>query len=63
MAKVTLAGARTSAGYTQEELAKKLGISRDTVIKWENGKIKIKPVNLFAFCHVTGFDEDDILLP
>lgn len=63
MGRVTLAGARVSAGYTQEELAKKLGISRDTVAKWESGKLKIRTINLFAVCKVTGFDPADILLP
>ena len=63
MPKITLAGARTSAGYTQAELAKKLGVARDTVIKWESGKIKMKPISLYAFCHVTGFEPADILLP
>lgn len=63
MAKVTLAGARISAGYTQEELAKKLGVTRNTVNKWESGKIRLTTTNLFAFCLVTGFDPADILLP
>lgn len=61
--KVTLAGARISAGYTQEELAKKLDVTRATVNKWENGKIKLNTTNLYAICLVTGFDPADILLP
>ena len=63
MAKVTLAGARISAGYTQEELAKKLGVTRESVNKWESGKTRLTTTNLFAVCLVTGFNPADILLP
>lgn len=63
MAKVTLAGARISAGFSQEDLAKKLDVSRDLVAKWESGKIKIRTINLYAICQVTGFEPADILLP
>ena len=63
MAQVTLAGARISAGYTQESLAEKLGISRDLLGKMEKGKVKIKPHYIFAICLVTGFKPSDILLP
>ena len=63
MAKVTLAGARVSAGLTQKELAEKMGVSRDSVIKWESGKTEIRTPNLILFCQMKGFDKDDILLP
>lgn len=63
MTQVTLAGARKSAGYTQESLAEKLSISRATVSAWESGKVKIRPLQLAAFCHITGFSENDISLP
>ena len=63
MAKVTLAGARVSAGLTQKELAEKMGVSRDSVMNWESGKTEIRVPNLILFCQMTGFDEDDILLP
>jgi len=62
-AKVTLAGARVSAGMTQDQLADKMGISRATVIDWETGKREMKTVYLHLFCLITGFSEDDILLP
>jgi hypothetical protein len=55
--------ANDSSGFTQDELADKMGVSRQTVIDWESGKRKIKPVYLYMFCGVTGFSEDDILLP
>ena len=63
MPKVTLSGARVSAGYSQAELAEKLGVSRDSIAKWESGKVRMKTVNLFAFCMATGFEPADIILP
>lgn len=63
MTKIPMNAARVAAGFTQEELAKKLGVSRSTVLHIENGKAEVKPVYLYAFCQVTGFSEDDILLP
>ena len=63
MAKITMEAARVNAGYTQAELADKMGVSRATVIDWENGKREIKTAYLFMFCRLTGFSEDDILLP
>lgn len=63
MVKIPINAARVAAGLTQEELAEKMGVSRQTVINWETGKQEMKTVYLYAFCHVTGFSEDDILLP
>lgn len=63
MAQITLAGARTSAGFTQESLAKTLGVSRNLITNMEAGKIQIKPYYVYAICQVTGFDPSDILLP
>lgn len=63
MPQVTLEGARVSAGYTQAELAERLGISGATVSAWETGKREISSVQLAAFCHVTGFSENNISLP
>lgn len=63
MAKITLAAARTNADLTQEQLAERMGVSRQTVFDWENGRRVMKPVYLYMFCGITGFSEDDILLP
>ena len=63
MAKITLEAARVNSRLTQAELAEKLGVSRSTVIDWEKGNREIKTAYLIAFCHVTGFSVDDILLP
>lgn len=63
MVKLTMEAARVNAGLTQQELADKMGISRSTVINVENGYTEVKPIYLYAFCHVIGLSEDDILLP
>ena len=63
MAKISFKAARVAANMTQEELAEKLDVSRSTVINWENGKTEMRMVYLYAFCHITGFSEDDIILP
>lgn len=34
---ISLAAARVNAGLTQEEVAKKMGISKNTLVKWEKG--------------------------
>lgn len=63
MAKITLKAARVNAGLSQAELAEKMGVSRDAIIAWENGKRPIRPIYLFKLCSVVEFSEDDILLP
>lgn len=63
MQKITLEAARVNSGLTQGEMAKKIGVSRATVNQWEKGKTMMKPVYLYMFCGITGFSEDDIILP
>jgi DNA-binding XRE family transcriptional regulator len=63
MPKLTLEAARVNAGYTQTKLAEILDVSRATVNAWERGRVPMKPHYVFAFCHVVGVSEDDILLP
>lgn len=63
MPKIKIEAARINSGFTQAELAKKLGVSRELVNKWENGKADIRTADLIALCSITGFSVDDILLP
>lgn len=39
---ISLAAARVNARMTQEEAAKKLGISKQTIVNWENGRAEPK---------------------
>lgn len=63
MKQIPMAAARIAKGLTQKELAEKMGVSRKTVLEWENGKRQIKTAYLYLFCKITGFAEEDILLP
>lgn len=63
MAKITLAAARVNKGMTQEQMAEAMGVSRQTVFDWENGKREMRTPYLYLFCQITGFGVDDILLP
>ncbi len=60
---ISLAGARVTAGLTQQEMADKLGIHRSYVNAMENGKAPIRPAYLIAWAFITGFDVKDIFLP
>lgn len=36
---ITLAAARVNAGMTQEDVARKMRVSKNTVVNWEKGKV------------------------
>ena len=63
MTKVTLRAVRANMGLTRKELGEKMGVSDDTVARWENGQAEIKPAYLYMLCGLSGFREEDILLP
>lgn len=60
---IPMVAARVAKGLTQAELAREMGVSRETVIAWENGKRDMKASYFYALCKITGFSEDDIILP
>lgn len=63
MRKISLKAARVASDMTQEKLAEKMGVTRQTVTNWELGKLKMSKRAIIAFCSVTGFSEDEIFLP
>lgn len=58
--KLSLKEARESKGITQKFLAKKLGVSVQSLSNWENGKKEVKPIHLLAICQVLGYKEGEI---
>lgn len=45
---------------TLEEIGKRIGVSKQTVHKWESGKIKPRPANVYALAKVLGISAVDI---
>ena len=52
---------RREHGYSQEELAYKLGVSRQAVSKWETGASDPSTSNLFALARLFGVRAEDLL--
>ena len=52
---------RKKAGYSQEQLAGLLGLSRQAVSKWENGTSDPSTVNLLALAKLYGVSADELL--
>lgn len=63
MVKISMEAARVNAGFTQQALADKMGVSRSTVVNMEKGYAEVRPLYLYAFCHVVGLPVDNISLP
>ncbi|PHV57679.1 hypothetical protein CS009_04920 [Streptococcus macedonicus] len=53
---VRLKELRKKAGYTQDELAKKIGISKRTLANWEDDVSSIKENKLKILCKTFGVD-------
>lgn len=56
-----LAARRRAAGYSQEALAGRLGVSRQAVSKWERGEASPDTDNLIALAALYGVTLDDLL--
>ena len=60
---ISLAAARVNAGYTQDEVAKIMGVSRQTIVNWEKGKIVPKIPQLYMLAVIYKIPQDFIFLP
>ncbi len=61
--RLSLEACRVNANLTQEEVAKKVGKSRQTVQLWEAGKVKIDRANLYLLSQIYNIPIDNIFLP
>ena len=52
---------RRKSGLSQEELAAKIGVSRQAVSKWENGTSDPSTSNLFALAKLYGISVEELL--
>jgi DNA-binding XRE family transcriptional regulator len=60
---LSLAAARVNANMTQRAAAKAIGVSRYSIMNWENGKTSPSVTQLKALCREYGIDIDDLFLP
>lgn len=63
MEDISIKAVRVDRGYTQEALAEKLGITKQTYIKWENGEMLPKPMFIYAIAYLLNVDADIIRIP
>lgn len=60
--KITLAAARVNAGLTQNEVARKMKVSRHTIMKWEHNKLIPKPAEILMLSQIYNIPIDNIFL-
>ena len=61
--KISLKAARVNANLTQQQVADKVGVRKETIISWENGKSEIKAIMLNRLCDLYRIPTSNILLP
>ena len=59
--KITLKAARVNAGLTQEEVAKKVKKSKNTIVNYENGKSSPDMATGQALAELYGCSVDDLI--
>lgn len=60
---ISLAAARVNANMTQEDVAAKMHISKQTIINWEKGKIVPGIPEIEMLSRLYGIPQDNIFLP
>ncbi len=60
---ISLAAARVNAGLTQEKVAKRIGVSKATIINWEKGKVIPGIPEMEILSKIYGISQDYIFLP
>lgn len=63
MKKQTLKQLRKMVSLTQEEAAKALNVSHDTISRWESGATQPNALQVIDICHVYKCKFEDIIWP
>ncbi len=61
--KISLAAARVNAGLTQDDVARKFKISKQTIVNWEKGKAEPSIFVMKALSELYNIPIDNIFLP
>ena len=60
---ISLAAARVNAGMTQEDVAKAMNVTRQTVVNWEKGRGIPGIPEIEMLSRIYGISQDNIFLP
>lgn len=52
---------REKAGFTQQQIADKLGVTKVAVHQWESGKRNMYAQTLIDYCKILGVTVDEVL--
>lgn len=63
MPTISLAAARVNANMTQDEVAKAMNVSKNTIINWEKGRNSPKYSQMVKLCEIYKMPMDYIFLP
>lgn len=58
--KLSLRAARVNAGFSQEKLAKLIGVSKSTVSRWETGILPVPESLLLRICEICSLRIDSV---
>ena len=60
---ISLAAARVNAGLTQENVAKRMRVSKTTILNWEKGKSSPSFSDMEMLSKIYSMPKDNIFLP
>lgn len=63
MLQISLAAARVNAEMTQEQVAEKMNVSKQTIINWEKGRVVPGVPEITMLSEIYGMPQDYIFLP
>ena len=61
--RISLPAARVNAGLTQEQAAEKIGVTRQTIINWEKGKVAPRVPEMYMISNVYDIPQENIFIP
>jgi len=63
MTQLSLAALRVNKGMTQQDVSDRLGVSKSTVVGWENSEGPIRDVYIYALAKLYDVEIDNIRVP
>jgi len=63
MTQLSLAAIRVDRGMTQQDVADRLGVSKNLIVNWERGDEPIKEVYVYALAYLYKIDIDHMRIP